>query len=183
MALPSIGQVSVVCVFSVQLLISCRLYTDCCEHVAGNPWHCDCDGMYTVYRIFQNGTGQNVTVLCKSPADLMGESWDAVEEKCQRSVTPPQPAVSGSTANTTVVSTSPSVQFSTTNQKDVSVTESSPDHSHLPSLYLVMFVVFFAAAVFIVVVVITIIIRRIRASTLNRLWWEDVVMRPEHMTK
>jgi len=46
-----------------------------------------------------------------------------------------------------------------------------------------MFVVFFAAAVFIVVVVITIIIRRIRASTLNRLWWEDVVMRPEHMTK
>ena len=180
------------CVFSVQLLISCRLYTDCCAHVADNPWHCDCDGMYTVYRTFREESGQNVTLLCESPADLMGESWDVLEEKCQPTVTPPQSTVTESTANSTAVSTSQSVQFNTTVQQNVSVTGSSTEAPHvpsrtpvtLPSLYQVIFVVSLAVAVFITIFVVNKAVRKLRRGTrrLDRLWWEDVVARKELMS-
>lgn len=185
------------CVFSVELLISCRLYTGCCAHVAGNPWRCDCDSMYTVYRTFRNGTGQHVTLQCDSPADLRGKSWDVLEGWCQLTVTAPQPAVTGrtanttavSTANTTAVSTSQPAQFNTTVQHNVSVQESSPDWSspspfHPPSISLVIFLVIFAVIVFIAVLVVNIAVSRLRRSTrqLNRLWWEDVVARKELMS-
>jgi len=180
------------CVFSVPLLISCRLYTVCCAHVAGNPWHCDCDGMYPVYRTFREGTGQNVTLLCKSPADRMGESWDVLEEMCEPTVTPPQPTVTGSTTNTTAVSTSQPVQFNTTVQQDVSVQESSPDASHVPShsplhlptKFLVIFFVSLAALVLISIFVVNKVVRRLRRGTrpLDRFWSEDVVDRMELMS-
>jgi len=189
----------VLCVFSVQLLISCRLYTNCCAHVAGNPWHCDCDSMYTAYRTFREGTGHNLTLRCESPKDVKGESWDVLEERCKPTVTPSQPAVTRSTANntavntannsavstanTTAVSTSQHVQFNITVQHNVSVKESSPDPWHSSSPFLVIFVACFAAAVFIAVVVIMIIIRRLRSPRLNHLWWEDVVSRQELMSK
>ena len=150
------------CVFSFQLLIPCRLYTDFCEHVAGNPWLCDCDGMYRVYRKFREETGQNVTLLCKSPADLMGKSWDALEENCQRSATPPQPAVRGSTPNTTAVSTSQSVQFNTTDQQDMSLQESCPDDSYSPSAHWVISLSVFSVASYIVVVALIVTTRK---------WW------------
>ena len=182
----------VLCVFSVQLLISCRLYTHCCAHVAGNPWSCDCDSMYTVYQTFRNGTGQNVTLLCKSPEELRGESWDVLEGLCQPTVTPPQTAATDSTANTTAVSTSQPDQFNTTAQQDTSLQESSPDalhgpppsHFHSPSTFLVIFVVFLAVAVLITVLLVNKAIRRLRRGTrqLDRWWWEDVVARRELMS-
>lgn len=116
--------------FNVQLLISCRLYIDCCALVAGNPWLCDCDRMYRVYRTVREGRGQSVTLRCEDPAELRGESWDVLEDRCKPTVTPPQPAVTGSTANTADVSTSQSVQFSTSDQQDVPVQGSSSDVSH-----------------------------------------------------
>ena len=150
-------------VFSVQLLISCRLYTDCCAHVADNPWHCDCDGMYTVYRTFREESGQNVTLLCKSPANLMGKSWDVLEEKCQPTVTPPpQSTVTESTANTTAVSTSQSVQFSPTVQQNVALQDSCPDDSYLPSANLVMYLTVFSVAAYCCVVVLIVTTRK---------WW------------
>ena len=181
LALLSVGQVSVVCmcVFSVQLLISCRLYTDCCAHVADNPWHCDCDGMYTVYRTFREESGQNVTLLCKSPANLMGKSWDVLEEKCQSTVAPPQPTVTDSTAKITAVNASWPALFSTTVLQNGSSTEAS----HFFLEFQVTFVVCFAVAVLIAVVLIAIVIRRVRSSKLNHMWWEDVVTRRELMSR
>jgi hypothetical protein len=157
----------VLCVFSVQLLISCRFYIDCCAHVAGNPWHCDCDGMYTVYRTFREGTGQNVTLLCDSPEDLRGESWDILEEKCERTVAPPQPAVTRSTANTTAVSTSQPVQFHITVQQNVSLQEPSPDAWHSPPTLLIISLSVFAVAVYSVVVALTVTIRMWRVTRGN----------------
>ena len=151
-----------VCVFSVQLLISCRLYTDCCAHVAGNPWHCDCGSLYTVFLTFREGTGQNVTLLCASPADLIGKSWDVLEEKCQRTATPPQPAVTESNANTTAVSTSQPVQFKTAVQQNVSVQECSPDDSYSPSAHLVISLSVFSVAAYCVVVALIVTTRK---------WW------------
>jgi hypothetical protein len=139
--------------------------------------------MYTVYRTFREGTGQNVTLQCESPVELRGKSWDVLEEMCKPTVTPPQLTVTGSTANTTAFSTSQPDQSNTAVQRDVSVQESSPDASHSPSPFVVMFVGCFAAAVLIAVVVIMIIIRRLQSPTLNRLWWEDVVSRQEFMSK
>jgi len=118
--------------------------------------------MYTVYRTFREGTGQDVTLLCKSPADLMGESWDVLEEKCQRSVSPPQPAARGSTANTTAVSTSQPVQFNTTDQQDVSLQESCPDDSYSPSAHWVISLSVFSVASYIVVVALIVTTRK---------WW------------
>ena len=183
----------------VQLLISCRLYTHCCAHVADNPWSCDCDSMYTVYQTFRNGTGQNVTLLCESPEDLKGKSWDVLEGMCQRTVTPPQPAATGSTPNITAISTANTTAVSNANtkavstshldqlnipvQRNVSAQESSTEEPHSPSSFLIMLVACFAAVVFIAVVVITIIIRRLRSPKVNLLWWEDVVSRRELMSK
>ena len=167
----------------VQLLISCRLYTHCCAHVADNPWSCDCGSMYTVYRTFRNGTRQNVTLLCKSPEELKGKSWDVLEEMCQRTVTPPQPAATGSTANTTAVSTANSTAISTANttavstsqpdqfnitvHRNVSVQESSPDTSHSPSARLVIALCMFGVAVYCVVVALTVTIVKLRMACCN----------------
>jgi hypothetical protein len=150
------------CVFSVQLLISCRLYTDCCAHVADNPWDCDCDGMYTVYRTFREESGQNVTLLCESPADLKGESWDVLEEKCQSTVAPPQPTVTDSTAKITAVNTSWPALFSTTVQQNVALQDSCPDDSYLPSANLVMYLSVFSVAAYCCVVVLIVTTRK---------WW------------
>ena len=111
--------------FNVQLLISCSLYIDCCALVAGNPWLCDCDRMYRVYRELRGGRGQSVTLRCENPAELRGESWDVLEDRCKPTVTaPPQPSVTGSTVNTAVVSTSQSVQF------NISVQQAVPVQNH-----------------------------------------------------
>jgi type V secretory pathway adhesin AidA len=123
--------------------------------------------MYTVYRTFREVTGQNVTLLCDSPEDLRGKLWDVLEETCQRTVTPPQPAVTGSTANctgvntanTTAVSTSQPVQFHITFQQNVSVQESSPDACHSPPALLIISLSVLAVAVYIVVVALTVNIR------------------------
>ena len=149
------------CVFSVQLLISCSLYNDCCANVAGNPWHCDCDSMYRVYRTFREGRGLNVTLRCDSPEVLRGASWDVLEESCQRTVTPPQPALTGSTANTTAVSTSQPVQ------QNLSVQRSSPDAPHSPPARLVISLNVFAVAVYIVVVALTVTIMKWRVTRRN----------------
>ena len=164
------------------------MYTDCCAHVAGNPWHCDCARMYRAYRTFRQGTGQNVTLQCDSPADLSGASWDVLEGRCQRTATTPQPTVTDSTANSTAVSTSQPAQFSTTVQQNVSVQESSPDDSHSlfhpPPTFLVIFVVSMAVVVLITSLVVNKAVRRIRRGNrqLNRLWWEDVVARKDLMS-
>ena len=173
----------VLCVFSLQLLISCSLYTDCCAHVAGNPWHCDCDSMYTVYQTFREGTGLNVTLRCDSPAELRGTSWDVLEVNCERTVTPPQSAVTGSTANTTALSTSQPAE-SNSSVQHMSLQESSPDAFHSPSTFIVIFVLSLALAVFIAVLVVNKAVKRLRRGTgqLDRLWWEDVVARIELMS-
>jgi flagellar biosynthesis/type III secretory pathway M-ring protein FliF/YscJ len=141
--------------------------------------------MYTVYRTFREGTGQNVTLECESPAELRGKSWDVLEEICEPTVTPLQSTVTGSTTNNTTVSISQPDQFnSTTVQENVSVQESSPDAFHAPSTFVVIFVASLTVAVFIAVFVVNRAIRRLRRSTrqLNRLWWEDVVARKELMS-
>ena len=166
--------------FNVQLLIYCSLYIDCCALVAGNPWLCDCDRMYSVYRGLREGRGQRVTLWCENPAELRGKSWDVLEDRCKPTVTPPQPAV---TVNTTDVSTSQPVQFNTTNRQNVSVQETPVDASHSPSTFLLIFVVCFTAAVFMAVVVILIIIRSFRPHSLNLLRVEDVVSRQKPMSK
>jgi flagellar biosynthesis/type III secretory pathway M-ring protein FliF/YscJ len=163
--------------------------------------------MYTVYQKFREGTGQNVTLRCDSPADLRGESWDVLEERCKPTVTTPQPAVTDSTANTTAVSTSQPTdstanttavstsqptQFNATVQQTVLVEASSSDDSHSPSpslvqspsMFIVICVVSLAVVVFIAFLVVIEVIRRLKRRTrqLNRLWWEDVVARKELMS-
>jgi len=126
----------------------------------------------------------------------MGESWDVLEDKCEPTVTPPQPVVTvtppqptvtDSTANTTAFSTSQPVLLNTTVQQNVSVQESSLDAPNLPShsplLFLLIFVVSMAVIVLIAVFVVNKAVRRLRRGTrqLDRLWWEDVVARKELM--
>ena len=123
--------------------------------------------MYTVYQTFRNGTGQNVTLLCESPEELKGKSWDVLEGMCQRTVTPPQPAATGSTVNTTAVSTSQPDQFNITVQRNVSVQEPSPDTSHSPSARLVIALCMFGVAVYCVVVALTVTIVKLRMACCN----------------
>jgi hypothetical protein len=149
--------------------------------------------MYTVYRTFREETGQNLTLLCESPVDLKGKSWDVLEEICVPTVKPPQPTVTCSTANTTAVSTSQSDQFnSTTVQQDVPVQESSPDAAHLlspssfhpPSTFVVIIVASLTVAMIIFGFVVNRVASQLRRTNrqLNRLWWEDVVARKELMS-
>jgi hypothetical protein len=66
--------------------------------------------MYRVYRKLQEGRRQSVTLGCENPAELRGELWEVLEDRCKPTVTPQEPAilpaVTGSTANTAGVSTS-----------------------------------------------------------------------------
>jgi hypothetical protein len=136
--------------------------------VAGNPWHCDCDRMYTVYRTFWERAGQNLTLWCESPAELGGKSWDVLEDSCQPTVTPTtQAAVTSSTANTTAVSTSQSVQFNTIVQRDVSVQESSQEDSHSSLASLVISLCLFALAVYTVVFALILITRQWQVTCSN----------------
>jgi hypothetical protein len=156
--------------------------------------------MYTVYRKFREGTGQNLTLLCDSPAVLKDKSWDVLEATCERTVTTPQPGVTGSTANTadvntantTAVSTSQPDQFNTSVQQNVSVKESFADalhwaslsFFHSPSTFVVIFVVSLAVAVLITVLVVNKVVKRLGKGTrqLDHLWWEDVVARKDLMS-
>ena len=158
------------------------MYIDCCTRVAGNPWRCDCDAIYTFYRTSRNATRKNLTLLCENPEYVRGESWDTLEDKCQSTVTPPLTTVTSSAANTTSVSTA---QFSTTDQHGVSDQQSASSLSHYASIFLLIFVISLAALVCIVVVVVSITIRRLRRSTskLDPLWWEDELPRNELMSK
>ena len=124
-----------------------------------------------------------MTLRCDSPEVLRGASWDVLEESCQRTVTPPQPALTGSTANTTAVSTSQPAEFNSSVQH-MSLQESSPDAFHSPSTFIVIFVVSLAVAVFVAVLVVNKAVKRLRRGTgqLDRLWWEDVVARIELMS-
>ncbi|GFG29451.1 hypothetical protein Cfor_01956, partial [Coptotermes formosanus] len=165
------------------------LETDTAVNLTGNPWRCDCGAVYTFYRMSREGTGKNLTLRCENPAELRGESWDMLEEKCRPTVRPQPPTlptVTGSAANSGSVNTSHPVHFSTTDQQDVRVQESSPGttDSHSPSMFLLIFIISFAGAVCVAVVVVSITIRRLRRSTttLDRLWWEDVVTRRELMS-
>ena len=123
--------------------------------------------MYTVYRMFRDGTGQNVTLQCESPVELKGASWDVLEEICEPTVTPPQSTVTGSTASTTAVSTSQPDQFNTAVQRDVSVQESSPDSSQSPPARLVISLSVFAVTVYMVVVALIVTIRKWRVTCGN----------------
>ena len=157
------------------------MYIDCCVRFAGNPWRCDCDAIYTVYRTFRQGTRRNITLQCENPSEVKDKSWAILEVRCEPTVTspvpPPLPKTTGSTANTTSGNTVQSVGLSVAVQQ-----ESSSEATHTPSAFLLIFVSSFAAAVCIAVVVLTITIRRLRTPRLKRLWWEDVVTRQELMS-
>jgi hypothetical protein len=123
--------------------------------------------MYTVYRTFREGTGQNVTLQCDRPAELRGKSWDILEEICELTVTPPQPTVTDSTAKTTTVGISQPDQFNTAVRQNVSVQESSPDASKSPPAHLVISLSLFAVSVYMVVVALTLTIRKWRVTCAN----------------
>jgi hypothetical protein len=53
----------------------------------GNPWNCECDALYSVYRTLQVRTARNITLWCEHPAGIKGESWDILEEECQPTTT------------------------------------------------------------------------------------------------
>jgi hypothetical protein len=113
-----------------------------------------------------------VTLQCVSPAELRVKSWDVLEVWCQRTVTAPQPALAGSTANTTAISTANTTavstsqpdQFNTTAQPNVSVTGPSTDDSPSPPARLLISVSLFAVAVYCVVVALTVTTRKLRVT-------------------
>jgi hypothetical protein len=165
------------------LMCSCNVVTlvllvvhRCCTHVAGNPWRCDCDAIYTVYRTSRNATRKNLTLLCENPEDVSGASWDILEDKCRSTVMPPRPptlrTVTSSAVNTTRVSRA---QFSTNDQHGVSDQQSSPDPSHSVSARLVIPLSMFAVAVYTVVLALIVTTRQRRVTCGNdsdrRLCW------------
>ncbi|GFG32420.1 hypothetical protein Cfor_11247, partial [Coptotermes formosanus] len=146
------------------------LETDTAVNLTGNPWRCDCGAVYTFYRMSREGTGKNLTLRCENPAELRGESWDILEEKCRPTVTPQLPTISTvtkSTVKTRSRKISQPFQFSTTDQRDVSFEESSPGNSPSTPARLVLSLSMLAVAVYIVALALIVTTRQYRVTCGN----------------
>jgi hypothetical protein len=123
-------------------------------------------------------TTNNITLICESPAEVSGKSWEILEDKCKPTTTTTESTIPATNA------TSRSALGTTINKlftKDVSAERGSQEVE--PPNFRAIFIAVFAIAVCIAIAAVIIWIRRVRKPNLNHLWWEDQVTRKDMMSE
>jgi hypothetical protein len=143
-------------------------------YFAANPWNCSCDAIYRTYRVLH--AQSNITLMCGSPAELSGQSWEVLEDKC-RPTSPPPPTTTATAAAATTTTTTTTTTTRAPTDVTALATE-TPEASY-------------AAAAVITIVIITVLVTALgvaivavtkaRKPHLDRLWWEDEVARKDLM--
>jgi hypothetical protein len=149
-------------------------------HFTGNPWNCSCDALYRAYKVLRVETRKNITLLCESPEEVRGESWDILEERCELT-TAKSTVTAARTADVTATYEVTEAELVRLVTKERSDQIPSPNVSSITPT--VIFIICFAVAVCVVIALVVIIIRKIRKPNLNHLWWEDQVARKDILSE
>jgi hypothetical protein len=137
-------------------------------HFTGNPWNCSCDALYRTYKVLRVETRKNITLLCESPEEVRGESWDILEETCELT-TAKSTVTAARTADVTAtyeVTETELVRLVTKERSDQNL---SPKVSSITPT--VIFIICFAVAVCVVIAVVVIVLQQLAGpSDCCRYW-------------
>jgi hypothetical protein len=147
--------------------------------ITGNPWNCESDALYSVYRTLGEKTSRNITLWCENPAGVKGESWDILEEECQPTTTTTGSSVTAVWTIEWSDATADKTEMTVIHTTENLVVNSSPKLSSFT--FMSIFVTVFSVTVFIAVVAVDMIIRKVRKRKSNQRRLKDQVTRMELM--
>ncbi|PSN56436.1 hypothetical protein C0J52_08357 [Blattella germanica] len=171
---------------------------DVVAEFAGNPWDCSCDTLYKSYKMLNDNSREKFTLVCSTPEEFQGQTWDILEEGCS-------PTTVKTSSTTAIFSRFPlimhdaeifdekrmaienanhmdykmTIRLNETTQNQTMQIEKYEEEEPVKIRHLgnVIFLSGFACVVFMSIILIVIRTRYIKKPNVDHLWWEDTIAR------